>query len=69
MNFNIIYDIRNLDSKYSVKKILKKYFNKRYSESFIELLLKMITFNENERFDFMELEDYLKKNFKNDILV
>ena len=69
MNFNIIYDIRNLDSKYSVKKILKKYFNKRYSESFIELLLKMITFNENERFDFMELEDFLKKNFKNDILV
>ena len=69
MNFDIIYDIRNLDSKYSVKKILKKYFNKRYSESFIELLLKMITFNENERFDFMELEDFLKKNFKNDILV
>ena len=29
----------------------------------------MISFNENERFDFMELEDFLKKNFKNDILV
>ena len=63
MNFNIIYDIRNLQNKFMIKRVLKKYFNKRYSDNFIELVLKMIRFNEEERFDFIELNELLKKEF------
>ena len=63
MNFNVIYDIRNLENKYMIKKVLKKYFNRRYSDKFIELILKMISFNESERVDFVQLEDILKKEF------
>ena len=63
MNFNVIYDIRNLENKYLIKRVLKKYFNKRYSDNFIELILKMITFNEAERIDFIQLNEILKKDF------
>ena len=63
MNFNIIYDIRNLQNKFMIKRVLKKYFNKRYSDNFIELVLKMIRFNEEERLDFLELNEILKKEF------
>ena len=63
MDFNVIYDIRNLANKFLIKRVLKKYFNKRYSDNFIELILKMITFNENERLDFFELNEILKNDF------
>ena len=63
MNFNVIYDIRNLENKYMIKKVLKKYFNRRYSDKFIELILTMITFNETDRVDFTQLEEILKKEF------
>ena len=63
MNFNVIYDIRNLENKYMIKKVLKKYFNRRYSDKFIELILTMITFNEADRVDFTQLEEILKKEF------
>ena len=63
MDFNVIYDIRNLANKFLIKRVLKKYFNKRYSDNFIELILKMITFNENERLDFIELYEILKNDF------
>ena len=63
MNFNVIYDIRNLKSKFLIKRVLKKYFNNRYQDKFIELILKMITYEENERLDFIELIDILKKEF------
>ena len=63
MNFNVIYDIRNLENKYMIKKVLKKYFNRRYSDKFIELILKMINFNEAERVDFIQLEKILENEF------
>ena len=63
MNFNIIYDIRNLENKFMIKRVLKKYFNKRYSDKFIELVLNMITFDETQRLDFIELKEILEKYF------
>ena len=60
----MIGEIRKLQKLYSIKNYLIKLFNKRYSNKFIELLLKMINFNEKERFDFIQLDDYLKKSFQ-----
>ena len=64
LDFEVIGEIRKLQKLYSIKNYLIKLFNKRYSNKFIELLLKMINFNEKERFDFIQLDDYLKKNFQ-----
>jgi serine/threonine protein kinase len=64
LDFEVIGEIRKLQRLYSIKNYLIKLFNKRYSKQFIELLLKMINFNEKERFDFIQLDDYIKKSFQ-----
>ena len=63
LNLNIIYKIRDINSNIILKKILMKEFDGRYSEKFVDLILKMITFNEDKRVDFIELENILKEEF------
>ena len=63
LNLNIIYKIRDVTSIIMLKQILMKDFNGRYSEKFIDLILKMITFNEDKRVDFIELERILREEF------
>ena len=63
LNLNIIYKIRDINSNIILKKILMKEFDGRYSEKFVDLILKMITFNEDKRVDFTELENILKEEF------
>ena len=41
--------------------ILKKYFHNEYSDKYINLLLKMITLDENERVDFIGLEKIMQE--------
>jgi hypothetical protein len=64
LDFEVIGEIRKLQRLYSIKNYIIKLFNKRYSNKFVELLLKMINFNEKERFDFIQLDDYIKKTFQ-----
>ena len=63
LNLNIIYQIRDVNSIIMLKQILMKDFNGRYSEKFIDLILKMIAFNEDKRADFIELEKILREEF------
>ena len=42
---------------------LRKYFNGRYSEKFIQLVLCMLEIEENDRMDFIELNKYILKEF------
>jgi serine/threonine protein kinase len=61
LDFKIIYEIRNLNSDFKVKKILQRIFFLKYSNDFIELLLKMICNKEEDRVDFIGLEKLLEK--------
>ena len=63
LNFNIIYEIRNVASGFLLKRILYKYLGEKYSKKFIDVLLKMIIFNENKRVDFIELDKILRDEF------
>ena len=63
LNFNIIYEIRNVSSGTLLKRILTKHLGARYSSKFIDILLKMITFNEDERMDFIELDKVLRDEY------
>ena len=63
LNLNIIFKIRDANNMISLKKILMKEFDTRYSEKFLDLILKMIAFNEEKRIDFIELEKILKEKF------
>lgn len=61
LDFKIIYEIRNINSDFKVKKILQRMFFLKYSNDFIELLLKMICNKEEDRVDFIGLEKLLQK--------
>ena len=63
LNLNIIYKIRDVNNIIMLKQILMKDFNGRYSEKFVDLILKMIAFDEDKRLDFIELEKILKEEF------
>ena len=63
LNLNIIYKIRDVNSVIILRNILMKEFNGRYSEQFINLILKMTTFSEDKRIDFIDLEKILREDF------
>ena len=56
----VINEIRQVKDQSKIKSILKKYFPKEYSDKYINLLLKMITLDENERVDFIGLDKILQ---------
>ena len=63
LNLNIIVKIREVNNKISLKKILMNEFDRRYSEKFVDLILKMIDFNEDRRIDFIQLDKILSEDF------
>ena len=60
LDFDIINEIRELKEQIKIARFLKKKLLPRYSEKFVEVLLKMINFNEKERFDFIQLEEIIE---------
>ena len=67
LNFGIIDEIRKLNSEEKMKQVLVNYFNKRYSDDFIYLMLKMITIDEKNRPDFIELNRIIQNYYSFDI--
>ena len=57
----VINEIRQVKEQNKIKQILKKYFHNEYSDKYINLLLKMITLDENQRVDFIGLEKILQE--------
>ena len=56
LNYNALYDIRELNSNFSVRVVLEKYLKRHYSPVFIDLLATMLDVDEKSRIDFLELE-------------
>ena len=63
LNFNIIYEVRDLSDMNKIANILIKYLNNKYSHKFIQVLVLMMETDENKRVDFISLNKYVKKNF------
>ena len=63
LNFKVIHEVRNLFDMKKIEIVLKKYFNGRYSEKFINCVLKMIEVDERKRIDFLELDNIVKEYF------
>ena len=60
LDYEIINEIRKISDQDKLRQILKKIFPKIYSSRYIELLLKMIINDENQRIDFIELQNLLQ---------
>ena len=63
LNFDIINEIRELKEQIKIKKFLENKFEGRYSDKLIDIILKMINFNEKERIDFIELDQLVESDF------
>jgi len=66
LNFNIIYELRDIKEMNKIEKILHKNLKNKYTEKFIKVLALMLEIDENKRVDFEGLENYLNENFNDE---
>jgi tRNA A-37 threonylcarbamoyl transferase component Bud32 len=57
--FNCLHDIREIRNMDEIARIVNKHFKNKYSQDIINPVLKMINTDENTRYDFIELENYI----------
>ena len=62
-NFNLLYELRNINSDELIRKKIREQLKDNYSEKFIWILTKMVELEEKNRFDFKELADEIEKNY------
>ena len=55
LNFNLLYEIRDINDMKIINMILHKHLKKNYSEKFISIIGKMLEIDENKRYDFPSL--------------
>jgi serine/threonine protein kinase len=60
LDYELINEIRKVSEENKLRQMLKKSFPKAYSLRYIDLLLKMIVNDENQRVDFIGLQNLLK---------
>ena len=63
LNFNIIYEVREITDMNKLEQILHKHLMHMYSEKFITILCKMLEIDEKKRFDFLSIEKYIEENY------
>ena len=62
LDFKVISEIRYINSDFKLRKILQRIFMLKYSSNLIELILKMITNNEEDRVDFIGLQKLIEES-------
>ena len=63
LNFNLLYEVRDILDSRTINVILHKFLNKFYSEKLIQLLASMLEIDEAKRYDFSTIKTYLEKNY------
>jgi serine/threonine protein kinase len=58
--FESLYDIRELNNNTSIKYIIQKYLENKYSNVVINIICNMLDVNEDSRNDFIEMEKEIK---------
>ena len=66
LNYKIILDIRDLNDMKQIELIVKECLSHYFSSKLIYCLLKMIEVHEDERFDFIQLKNYINEHFNED---
>ena len=63
LNFNLLYEVRDILDSRSINIILHKFLNKFYSEKLIQLLASMLEIDESKRYDFNNIKTYIENNY------
>ena len=63
LNYQILYDIREINDMIKLKEIVFKYLKGKFSLKFINLIIFMINIKEKKRPDFVELDNWIRNNY------
>ena len=63
LNYDVIDHIRNEKKQEEIDDIIKTYLEDHYSDKFINIVTKMIIYNEYKRIDFIELKKLIDKEY------
>jgi serine/threonine protein kinase len=63
MNFNLLYELRNINNDEKIRIKIKENLKENYSETFIDIINKMVELDEKNRYDFKELSVAIEENY------
>ena len=63
LNLNILNDLREIISMKVIHSMISKNIKKHYSGKMIDLITKMLEFDEKERFSFNDIQKYIQENY------
>jgi serine/threonine protein kinase len=63
LNFNVLYQVRDIYNSNRMNDIIQQHLNKKYSPTFISILSHMMEVDESERFDFPTLVKFIDGNY------
>ena len=63
LNFNVLYQVREIYNSNRMNDIIEQQLKKKYSQIFITILKNMMEVDESERFDFPKLVDFIDENY------
>ena len=63
LNFNLLYQVRDICDNKNINLVLHQFLGKYYSEKFISLVASMLEMDESKRYDFIDINKYIEKNF------
>ena len=67
LNFNLLYEVRDITDTKSISNVLHRCLQKIYSEKFITILAGMLEVDENKRLTFPKIAQILKESYRNEI--
>lgn len=62
LDFEFVVELRGIEEESKIRDILQKHFNFRYTDKFMDLVVKMTNNEEKKRMDFIGLEKYIENN-------
>lgn len=64
LNFNLLYQARDITNNDTLNNIINDHLLKVYSKNFVLLLSLMLKKDESKRIDFKEILEFIVKNYK-----
>ena len=67
LNFNLLYEVRDITDTKKISNVLHRCLQKIYSEKFISILAGMLEVDESKRLTFPKIAGILEENYRNEI--
>ncbi len=64
LSINVLNEIREIYNMNTISNIVKRNIRRNYSNKLQDLVIHMIELDENKRFSFKDIREYIQKNFK-----